>query len=716
MKKLQTLLLTLLFSWITSPVFSATNVYYPANQILRSPLFQCLVNTPSTPPSGMDKLYCKTADGKFYKLTSAGVETEIGSGGSDVANDAIFDASGDLVQGTGANTSAKLTKGAEGTLLRAGATLNAYTSSTFADTYAKGTFLYAATANTIASLAHPGAANYFLYTNATDTATWLSGANLTSLAGLTFADASIVQLTGVGTSAVLTSGGNNYFLKSSTDNSALMFATPAEVKTALGYITAASEIHVDDILTALGIASEATHFGTFTGSTIADNQTAKAAIQALETSLELKANAANSALTGSGTAETLTITKQIFAAPTELTIATDAITLTQTFHTVDTEADAATDWIKTITAGTDGQRACLLAANSGRIATIDETGNCTIDAGSTRALSTTQCTWMIYSAAASKWLIEGLPDIINFNFGSDAQYDIPMRGATAYGRLATSAGMQSFLGLGITVSGNDVTFPGAVTATAADGYRRISLLANTGAMSPTASAYEFYIESSVWKMNINGTEKSIAYLESPSFTTPSIGVATGISLALTGNLTGLMPPVIVTKPSGTSADVASETVLTHADDGSAENAYVGMTLYNITDGVSGTVTASTSTTITVAAGSMSWANTNVYQLGPGPSQSGSVFYVGTAGTIRHPATAGYVAAYYVDVAGAVIVDMASDSMIFQGVVSGAFATLDAGDCIESPATAGSYYVIQNKSATSAVGWGFANTWIDGGAS
>ncbi len=55
----------------------------------------------------------------------------------------------------------------------------------------------------------------------------------------------------------------------------------------------AESLHVDDILTALGIASEATHFGTFTGGTIADNVTAKAALQALETSLELKATAAN---------------------------------------------------------------------------------------------------------------------------------------------------------------------------------------------------------------------------------------------------------------------------------------------------------------------------------------------------------------------------------------------------------------------------------------
>lgn len=67
--------------------------------------------------------------------------------------------------------------------------------------------------------------------------------------------------------------------------------------------TLAADIHVDDILTALGIASEAVNFGTFTGSTIADSQTAKAAMQALETALELKAPMASPTFSG-----TITVT------------------------------------------------------------------------------------------------------------------------------------------------------------------------------------------------------------------------------------------------------------------------------------------------------------------------------------------------------------------------------------------------------------------------
>ncbi len=64
-----------------------------------------------------------------------------GGGGGSIATDTIWDAAGDLVYGSAANTGARL--------------------------------------------AHPGAANYFLYSNAATTIAWLSGANLTALAGLT---------------------------------------------------------------------------------------------------------------------------------------------------------------------------------------------------------------------------------------------------------------------------------------------------------------------------------------------------------------------------------------------------------------------------------------------------------------------------------------------------------------------------------------------------
>ena len=55
--------------------------------------------------------------------------------------------------------------------------------------------------------------------------------------------------------------------------------------------------HIDDILTALGIVSEAVHFGTFTGTIIPDSSTAKEALQALETEVETKLAFADAAAT-----------------------------------------------------------------------------------------------------------------------------------------------------------------------------------------------------------------------------------------------------------------------------------------------------------------------------------------------------------------------------------------------------------------------------------
>jgi hypothetical protein len=60
-------------------------------------------------------------------------------------------------------------------------------------------------------------------------------------------------------------------------------------------------LHIDDIHTALGIASEAVNFGTFTGSTIGDNLTLKAVAQALETATELRAPLAAPTFTGTAT-------------------------------------------------------------------------------------------------------------------------------------------------------------------------------------------------------------------------------------------------------------------------------------------------------------------------------------------------------------------------------------------------------------------------------
>ncbi len=53
----------------------------------------------------------------------------------------------------------------------------------------------------------------------------------------------------------------------------------------------ANEVHVDNLATLTGVAKDETGLGTFTGSTIGDAATLKAALQSLETSLETKGTA-----------------------------------------------------------------------------------------------------------------------------------------------------------------------------------------------------------------------------------------------------------------------------------------------------------------------------------------------------------------------------------------------------------------------------------------
>ena len=50
----------------------------------------------------------------------------------------------------------------------------------------------------------------------------------------------------------------------------------------------ANETHIDNVATLTGVAKDSANLGTFTGSTIADSSTLKAAIQALETAVELR--------------------------------------------------------------------------------------------------------------------------------------------------------------------------------------------------------------------------------------------------------------------------------------------------------------------------------------------------------------------------------------------------------------------------------------------
>ena len=65
----------------------------------------------------------------------------------------------------------------------------------------------------------------------------------------------------------------------------------ASISTTLTALSTANETHIDNLATLSGVAKDSTSLGTFTGSTIADSQTVKQALQALETAVEAAGSA-----------------------------------------------------------------------------------------------------------------------------------------------------------------------------------------------------------------------------------------------------------------------------------------------------------------------------------------------------------------------------------------------------------------------------------------
>lgn len=91
-----------------------------------------------------------------------------------------------------------------------------------------------------------------------------------------------------------------------------------------------------------------------------------------------------------------------FASATELTINGGSITATQTYHTVDTEGDAANDDLDTVAGGSEGDLLILRAENAGRTVTCkDGTGNLLL-AGDFDLDDTADTIMLIYDG--SNWL------------------------------------------------------------------------------------------------------------------------------------------------------------------------------------------------------------------------------------------------------------------------------------------------------------------------
>ena len=89
-----------------SSFVTLTGVQVLTNKTFGDPITFAQVATPANPTANNDKLYFKSDD-KLYKLTSGGVETEIGSGGTvNITTSTLTNITG-LLGGNGANVISK---------------------------------------------------------------------------------------------------------------------------------------------------------------------------------------------------------------------------------------------------------------------------------------------------------------------------------------------------------------------------------------------------------------------------------------------------------------------------------------------------------------------------------------------------------------------------------------------------------------------------------
>lgn len=94
----------------------------------------------------------------------------------------------------------------------------------------------------------------------------------------------------------------------------------------------------------------------------------------------------------------------IVRTPTELTIAGGVITVTKSYHTIDTQANDATDDLDTINGGVDGYILIIRPINSARTINVTETGNIKLDGANRLMVDNFMTLTLIYDATLSKWL------------------------------------------------------------------------------------------------------------------------------------------------------------------------------------------------------------------------------------------------------------------------------------------------------------------------
>lgn len=136
----------------------------------------------------------------------------------------------------------------------------------------------------------------------------------------------------------------------------------------------------------------------------------------------------------------------------ELTISSGSITVTGSNHTIDTESDAASDDLDTISGGADGQIVTLRANNEGRTVVFKHgTGNIKTAYGGDITLDETEKTVvLIYDDALSSWVVLAAPGVNPQDYYDTGEID------TKFDDLGFTQVVES--GLLVMTSGTSITF------------------------------------------------------------------------------------------------------------------------------------------------------------------------------------------------------------------------------------------------------------------
>ncbi len=222
---------------------------------------------------------------------------------------------------------------------------------------------------------------------------------------------------------------------------------------------------------------------------------------------------------------------QMLEAAAELTIAVGVVTVTRSHHDIDTEADAASDDLNTISGGAEGDIIYLRAENAARVVTLKNgTGTGALYLGQDIALtSVTGYVALIHNGTG--WSLYGYTDLTG-NTLTQTLTNKTLTSPTINGTIATTGLTVPALTLSGSITGASQTMTGMGTING------LAITANTGAIT-TGTWTATVIGAAYGGTGVANNAASTLTISGNFATTFTITNVTGLTLPTTGTLATL---------------------------------------------------------------------------------------------------------------------------------------------------------------------------------